>query len=146
MAGQGDRMTWDHHADHDLLTAITQELQPSQEQLRQVMARMHGFGYTCTVKAITQHLQKLRRKEGGPAANNGEGAAGAASPAPKTPRKKVTTSAKSTPASSGRKRKAPKKEEDEDDEEQTPSKKVKKEESDSEGDALPPHNYHSTTI
>lgn len=48
-----ERMTWDHRADHDLLTAIMQELQPSQEQLRGVMQRMHGFGYTCTLKAIT---------------------------------------------------------------------------------------------
>lgn len=48
-----ERMTWDHRADHDLLTAIMQELQPSQEQLRGVMARMHSFGYSCTVKAIT---------------------------------------------------------------------------------------------
>jgi hypothetical protein len=48
-----ERMNWDHHADHDLLTAMMQELQPSQEQLRGVMTRMHAFGYTCTVKAIT---------------------------------------------------------------------------------------------
>lgn len=48
-----ERMTWDHHADHDLLTAMMQELQPSQEQLRGVMNRMHAFGYSCTVKAIT---------------------------------------------------------------------------------------------
>lgn len=48
-----ERMTWDHRADHDLLTAIMQELQPSREQLRGVMARMHSFGYTCTIKAIT---------------------------------------------------------------------------------------------
>jgi hypothetical protein len=51
-----ERMNWDHHADHDLLTAIMQELQPTQEQLRGVMARMHSFGYTCTVKAITYCL------------------------------------------------------------------------------------------
>jgi hypothetical protein len=48
-----ERMTWDHHADHDLLTAMMQELQPTQDQLRGVMTRMHSFGYTCTVKAIT---------------------------------------------------------------------------------------------
>lgn len=54
-----ERMTWDHHADHDLLTAIMQELQPTQEQLRGVMTRMHGFGYTCTVKAITYCLLAL---------------------------------------------------------------------------------------
>jgi len=48
-----ERMNWDHKADHDLLTAIMQELQPSQEQLRGVMGRMHVFGYSCTLKAIT---------------------------------------------------------------------------------------------
>lgn len=48
-----ERMTWDHHADHNLLTAMVQELQPSQEQLRCVMERMHSFGYTCSLKAIT---------------------------------------------------------------------------------------------
>lgn len=52
-------MTWDHHADHDLLTAMMQELQPSQEQLRGVMNRMHAFGYSCTVKAITYCLRNL---------------------------------------------------------------------------------------
>ena len=51
-----ERMNWDHRADHDLLTAMMQELQPSQEQLRGVMTNMHGFGYTCTVKAITYCL------------------------------------------------------------------------------------------
>lgn len=51
-----ERMTWDHHANHDLLTAIMQELQPSQEQLRGVVACMHSFGYTCTLKAITYCL------------------------------------------------------------------------------------------
>ncbi|KAK4155222.1 hypothetical protein C8A00DRAFT_13710 [Chaetomidium leptoderma] len=103
-----ERMHWDHHADHDLLTAMMQELQPTQEQLRGVMTRMHGFGYTCTVKAITQHLQKLRRKEekaGG--SGNGEGAAGPAN-TPKTPggrKKNVGGSAKKDPGSAGTKRK-----------------------------------------
>jgi len=46
-------MTWDHQADHDLLTAFVMTFHPSQEQLRQVMTKMHEFGYTCTVKAIT---------------------------------------------------------------------------------------------
>ncbi|KAK3946302.1 hypothetical protein QBC46DRAFT_444446 [Diplogelasinospora grovesii] len=140
-----DRMTWDHHADHDLLTAITQELQPSQEQLRAVMARMHSYGYSCTVKAITQHLQKLRRKEGtGPATNSGgngsDGGNGTASPAPKTPRggkKRAPPSASKTPGSATGKRKGKAAAElssavalDDDDEEvdfQTPTKKMKKE-------------------
>jgi hypothetical protein len=56
-----ERMTWDHHADHDLLTAMLQELQPSQDQLRGVMNRMHGFGYTCTLKAITYYCLRILR-------------------------------------------------------------------------------------
>jgi hypothetical protein len=35
----GERMTSDHTADHALLAALTQELQPAQEQLRGVMGR-----------------------------------------------------------------------------------------------------------
>lgn len=58
-AKAGERMSWDHHADHDLLTAMVQELQPTQEQLRGVMVRMHAFGYNCTVKAITYFLPLL---------------------------------------------------------------------------------------
>ena len=56
MAGSGERMTWDHHADHDLLTAMILELQPTTDQLRGIMNRMHGLGHSCTVKAITYHL------------------------------------------------------------------------------------------
>ncbi|KAK3343897.1 hypothetical protein B0T25DRAFT_572878 [Lasiosphaeria hispida] len=95
MANADTRMTWDHKADHDLLTAMTQEFQPSQEQLRNVMARMHGFGYTCTVKAITQHLQKLRRKDGtGPAVKNGNGEASGSTP--KSAKKRAAPTKKSS--------------------------------------------------
>ncbi|KAL2263271.1 hypothetical protein VTK26DRAFT_7536 [Humicola hyalothermophila] len=116
-----ERMTWDHRADHDLLTAIMQELQPTQEQLRGVMNRMHSFGYSCTVKAITQHLQKLRRKEGsGPAAANDSGPG-----TPKTPAKKRATPKKDTPAS-GSKRKPAVIEDDSEDEAKPPVKREKK--------------------
>ncbi|KAL2149487.1 hypothetical protein VTH82DRAFT_8138 [Thermothelomyces myriococcoides] len=94
-----ERMTWDHRADHDLLTAIMQELQPSREQLRGVMARMHSFGYTCTIKAITQHLQKLRRKEEKTA--GGEG-----SPTPKTPGGRKKNAVKKEPGSSSKRKSA----------------------------------------
>lgn len=49
----GERMTWDHEADHALLSAIMQELSPTQENLRVIKDRMHTYGYTCTTKAIT---------------------------------------------------------------------------------------------
>ncbi|KAK3315171.1 hypothetical protein B0H66DRAFT_606074 [Apodospora peruviana] len=137
-----ERMSWDREADHDLLTSLTQELQPTQEQLRAVMARMHALGYTCTVKAITQHLQKLRRKEGGgaSAAASNAGDEEAATPAKK--KRATAGSAKKTPAK--RKGKATKSadfigkaEDDSEDESKTPSKKVKKEEpNDDEGDDI----------
>ncbi|KAH6847932.1 hypothetical protein B0I37DRAFT_446103 [Chaetomium sp. MPI-CAGE-AT-0009] len=118
-----ERMNWDHHADHDLLTAMMQELQPSQEQLRGVMARMHGFGYTCTVKAITQHLQKLRRKEDKAGGSNGEGSSAPATP--KTPggRKKNVGSVKKEPGSGTKRKPVPLS----DDEEDVKPKKMKEE-------------------
>ncbi|KAL2160338.1 hypothetical protein VTH06DRAFT_1511 [Thermothelomyces fergusii] len=109
-----ERMTWDHRADHDLLTAMMQELQPSQEQLRGVMARMHSFGYTCTVKAITQHLQKLRRKEEKAA---GGGANGEGPSTPKTPggrKKNVATGVKKEPGSASKRKPAAVGDEEED--------------------------------
>ncbi|KAK4043590.1 hypothetical protein C8A01DRAFT_32320 [Parachaetomium inaequale] len=115
-----ERMTWDHHADHDLLTAMMQELQPTQDQLRGVMARMHGFGYTCTVKAITQHLQKLRRKE--------DKADGPSTPvAPKTPGGRKKTGSVKKEAVSGTKRKPVPLSDDEEDVKPVRAKKVKEE-------------------
>ncbi|KAK4120805.1 hypothetical protein N657DRAFT_683291 [Parathielavia appendiculata] len=119
-----ERMTWDLHADHDLLTAMMQELHPTQEQLRGIMARMHGFGYTCTVKAITQHLQKLRRKEeknGG-----GDGAAGPSTPKTSGGRKKSVASSVKKEPGSGTKRK-PVAVMSDDEEDMKPSKKFKDE-------------------
>lgn len=50
------RMTWDHDADKALLGCITDELAPTQTQLRGVMDRMGTLGHICTVKAITYLL------------------------------------------------------------------------------------------
>jgi hypothetical protein len=175
-------MNWDHKADHDLLTSMVQELQPSQEQLRGVMNRMHGLGYTCTVKAITyllptlsssaqlsfcfclifaafsffihpshfseeprflltfslsysQHLQKLRKKEGGSGAGSAkEDGAGPSTPksTPKTPggRKKPAGSAKGTPGSAKRKKAVVAESTTDDDTSERDAKKVKEEEKD----------------
>jgi uncharacterized protein (UPF0297 family) len=51
-----ERMTWDHTADHELLSAMVSVLQPSQDQLRSVVDIMHSRGYMCTLKAITYLL------------------------------------------------------------------------------------------
>ncbi|KAK0741700.1 hypothetical protein B0T21DRAFT_432990 [Apiosordaria backusii] len=119
------RMKWDLQANHDLLYCIVQELSPSQDQLRGVMGRMHEAGYTCTLKAITQHLQKLRRKENATANDGGEssGAGPAVTPGPK----RGKAAPKKTP---GSKRKAIDNDSDDEEPEHTPTKKrraVKKE-------------------
>ncbi|OIW27457.1 hypothetical protein CONLIGDRAFT_431300 [Coniochaeta ligniaria NRRL 30616] len=123
------RMTWDHDADKDLLGCMTDELVPTQPQLRGVMERMHSLGHTCTLKAITQHLQKLRKKEGGDGAT-----AGATTPkpaaTPKTPRKRAPPKPRNgskTPASKG-KRKASEAvgTDDGNDTDQSPAPSVKK--------------------
>ncbi|KAK4190257.1 hypothetical protein QBC35DRAFT_471888 [Podospora australis] len=77
------RMNWTHTADHDLLTSIVAVTSPSQDELRQVMVKMHELGYTCTVKAISQHLQKLRRKEANAPGDNDAAGSGPSTPAPK---------------------------------------------------------------
>ncbi|VBB83811.1 Putative protein of unknown function [Podospora comata] len=102
MAIDKSRMKWDLQANHDLLLCLVQELSPSQDQLRAVMEQMHELGYTCTVKAITQHLQKLRRKD--TAANDGP-AEGSSANAPETPAKTRggKAAAKKTPGSNKRK-------------------------------------------
>ncbi|KAK4165039.1 hypothetical protein QBC43DRAFT_288252 [Cladorrhinum sp. PSN259] len=115
------RMTWDHSADHDLLSCLIKVLNPTQDNLRSVMEEMHTLGYTCTVKAITQHLQKLRRKEN--AGANANDANDGAAVAPKTPRgRKPGKPAGTTGKSTGKRKTA------DDDSEGTPVKKrVKKE-------------------
>ncbi|KAK3997121.1 hypothetical protein QBC44DRAFT_398890 [Cladorrhinum sp. PSN332] len=123
------RMSWDHAADHDLLSCLVKILNPTQENLRSVMEEMHGLGYTCTVKAITQHLQKLRRKDHSAGGGN-DGSDGAA--VPKTPRGRKPKAVK-TPATTAGKRKTAAKVDPEDDdsevEAKAPAKKqrVKKE-------------------
>ncbi|KAL1841418.1 hypothetical protein VTJ49DRAFT_7095 [Mycothermus thermophilus] len=111
------RMTWDQTADHHLMLALVQELAPGQDQLEGVRLRMHEFGHKCTVKAITQHLQKLRRKD--EAKKDGDGSA----TTPKPGRKRAT---KKEPGSSTTKRKkGAANPEDDDESVETPSKKPK---------------------
>ncbi|KAK5660845.1 hypothetical protein OQA88_12216 [Cercophora sp. LCS_1] len=93
-----ERTSWDEKANHDLLMSLVTVMGPTQENLRQVMVKMHELGYSCTLKAITyltsrvaQHLQKLRRKET---------AAAAASPAGKK-NGEPSTAAKATPKKRG---------------------------------------------
>ncbi|KAK4228425.1 hypothetical protein QBC38DRAFT_509014 [Podospora fimiseda] len=119
-----NRMSWDHAADHVLLSCLIKVLNPTQENLRSVMEEMHTLGYTCTIKAITQHLQKLRRKENSTPAN-GNGAGDPATPQkPTRGRKPKGVKTPGTPAAG--KRKTPAKADDGDDCEPEPKPAVKK--------------------
>ncbi|KAK0740660.1 hypothetical protein B0T18DRAFT_491254 [Schizothecium vesticola] len=127
-----DRMAWDHEADRQLLICLAEASFPSSTQISEVVTLMQRhFGRNITPKAVSQHLQKLRRKEvGGGGGSNGEG-----SSTPKAPggKKKATTPAKT--ASTGKKRKTGKQpdlvssilsnsgDDEDDDDYDTPSKK-----------------------
>ncbi|KAK0626151.1 hypothetical protein B0T14DRAFT_94823 [Immersiella caudata] len=99
-----DRMTWDATADQTLLCCVIESLNPTGDQLRQIQSKMTDRGYNCSVKAVSQHLQKLRRKEGAGAVSrdSGEGSSSAAA-TPKTPagRKRAApgSAGKKTPTS-----------------------------------------------
>ncbi|KAI6459797.1 hypothetical protein MCOR07_001026 [Pyricularia oryzae] len=123
----GSRIThrWDDKSDRDLLIAVLAELAPTPEQMKNIVQRCHEAGYTFTVSAATQHLQKLKKKD-----PNGPGAA-----TPSTPKgKKTAASATGSAAKSTSKRgrKPAKKVLDADDDEEddfdaSPSKKTKTE-------------------
>ncbi|KAK1832735.1 hypothetical protein QBC39DRAFT_433035 [Podospora conica] len=128
----GERMTWDHETDQQLLICMSQVALPSAAQIKEVAELMETkFEHNLTPKAITQHLQKLRRKEIGGGTGSGD-----ASSTPKTPASKKKAAPAAKTASTGRKRKTAKQSatvaafmqgDDDDDDEETPSKKkVKK--------------------
>ncbi|KAJ4412479.1 hypothetical protein N0V85_003693 [Neurospora sp. IMI 360204] len=130
------RMTWNHNADKHLIGCIVEEIVPGEETYRNLAARMHTLGFTCTPKAVKQHLQKLRRKEGVSAAAAGSDS-GANSSTPTKGRKRVApgSGVKKTPGT-GRGKKAAAKtaplvinSDDEDDIKESPEKKLKTEES-----------------
>ncbi|KAL2116824.1 hypothetical protein VTJ04DRAFT_8992 [Mycothermus thermophilus] len=110
----GDRMTWDHDEDKALLIALLKVVPPSTAKMADIAKRMQELGYTCSGKAIAQHLQKLRRKD----------ESGASTPAGR----KRASRAKKEPGSAGTKRKTDALAEDDSEADvvDTPTKKVKK--------------------
>ncbi|TLD04911.1 uncharacterized protein PgNI_09726 [Pyricularia grisea] len=97
MSGGRVSHRWDDKSDRDLLIAVVTELTltPTSEQMKNIVQRCHEAGYTFTISAATQHLQKLKKKD-----PNGPGAA-----TPSTPKgKKTTASAASSATKSTSKR------------------------------------------
>ncbi|KAK0706568.1 hypothetical protein B0T26DRAFT_727145 [Lasiosphaeria miniovina] len=131
-------MNWHAEVHTDLLMAFVAHFRPSPDDYTAITAAVSDK-YQFSRGALMQHLQKLRRKEGGAAAGGAESAP-SASGTPKTPRKRSATN---TPAKTSAKRKAKKQDSEEDDDEfdnKTPSKKVKKEEGLSDQE-LPPNGF-----
>ncbi|TLS23060.1 uncharacterized protein PpBr36_06306 [Pyricularia pennisetigena] len=75
-----DAVRWDDKSDRDLLIAAITELTPTPEQMKNIVQRCHQAGYTFTVSAATQHLQKLKKKD----------PMGPSGPTPSTPKSKKT--------------------------------------------------------
>ncbi|CAK7197728.1 hypothetical protein SEUCBS139899_000376 [Sporothrix eucalyptigena] len=102
------RHTWDAKSDQDLLIAMYEVFSPSAEQIRQIVQRTTSMGYSVTCKAVSQHLQKLRRT------TTGESGSASAPSTPKTPRTPKTSRAKATAKSGGKRKNNAKAEEGED--------------------------------
>ncbi|KAI1196518.1 hypothetical protein F5X97DRAFT_344444 [Nemania serpens] len=89
------RTVWNDKARSDLLLSIYDIAPPTTQEWDAIIAQLQAKGYTYNASAAVQHLQKLKRKEGGDAAST---------PSTPTKPKGGTPKTKKTPAS-GRKRK-----------------------------------------
>ncbi|KAK1508532.1 hypothetical protein CTAM01_02318 [Colletotrichum tamarilloi] len=121
---------WNDEARSDLLVALLSVIKPSKEDWDRVLPIVHAKGYVYNANAVTQHIQKLQRKE----LNAGDGGDGeaSASATPKKAGKKAATPKKAGTPATPRKRKTPAKskakveeanEDDEDDEKEAPPPK-----------------------
>ncbi|KAK1727141.1 uncharacterized protein BDZ83DRAFT_613464 [Colletotrichum acutatum] len=121
---------WNDEARSDLLVALLSVIKPSKEDWDRVLPIVHAKGYVYNANAVTQHIQKLQRKEL-TAGDGGDGEA-SASATPKKAGKKAATPKKAGTPATPRKRKTPAKskfkveeadEEDEEDEQKAPPPK-----------------------
>ncbi|KAM7183460.1 hypothetical protein V8F33_013570 [Rhypophila sp. PSN 637] len=71
---------WDHDAHLALLQAVMAKAPPTQSEWDQILEEVGRKGYVYTSGAAMQHLQKLRRKEGGAASAVNSGNDEAATP------------------------------------------------------------------
>ncbi|KAK1534244.1 uncharacterized protein CCOS01_02996 [Colletotrichum costaricense] len=121
---------WNDEARSDLLVALLSVIKPSKEDWDRVLPIVHAKGYVYNANAVTQHIQKLQRKE----LNAGDGGDGeaSASATPKKAGKKAATPKKAGTPATPRKRKTPAKskakveeadEDGEDDEKEAPPPK-----------------------
>ncbi|KAL1903647.1 hypothetical protein Sste5346_000276 [Sporothrix stenoceras] len=121
------RHTWDADSNKDLLIAMAETLSPNGEKIRAIVERTTAMGYAFTPKAVSQHLQKLRRTTGD---SSSSGPSTPKTPkTPKIPKTPKTPKAKATPKTGGKRKAAVKSEDDDSLKEDSPSspKKVKTE-------------------
>ncbi|KAI1181918.1 hypothetical protein F5B17DRAFT_436197 [Nemania serpens] len=103
------RTVWNDKARSDLLQSIIDVAPPTSQQWEAIIAQLHAKGYTYNYSAALQHLQKLKRKDGGDAASN-----------PSTP-----TKPKKTPAGSRKRKNAAIQDAEQDEDEKLDVKKPK---------------------
>ncbi|KAF2967152.1 hypothetical protein GQX73_g6457 [Xylaria multiplex] len=109
------RTVWNDRARSDLLQAIIDVAPPNAKEWEAIIALLRPKGYTYGYNAALQHLQKLKKKDGGEAGNTS---------APTTPNK-PKPGGKKTP--NGKKRKANAQNPEGDDDEKKIEKKFKHE-------------------
>ncbi|KAI0428998.1 hypothetical protein F5Y09DRAFT_271553 [Xylaria sp. FL1042] len=121
------RTIWNDKTRSDLLQAIIDVAPPNAQQWDEISVQLRAKGYTYNYSAALQHLQKLKKKEGG----NSSAPSGTPS-VPATPKKAKPAAAKAkTPTPRNRKRQAAHAlDNDEDEDEFLAKKKLKLEETD----------------
>ncbi|KAL4415745.1 hypothetical protein CABS03_02952 [Colletotrichum abscissum] len=109
---------WNDEARSDLLVALLSVIKPSKEDWDRVLPIVHAKGYIYNANAVTQHIQKLQRKE----LNAGDGGDGKKAATPKKAGTPATPRKRKTPAKSKAKVEEAD-EDDEDDEKEAPPPK-----------------------
>ncbi|KAJ1338125.1 high mobility group AT-hook protein 2 [Microdochium nivale] len=61
----GGRTIWNDKTRSDLLIAIMDNISPTDAEVDRIMAKVNEQGYIYNWSAAKQHIQKLKRKEGG---------------------------------------------------------------------------------
>ncbi|KAH8678000.1 hypothetical protein BX600DRAFT_545677 [Xylariales sp. PMI_506] len=88
------RMRWDAGVHEDILVAMVDSINPTQDQYERIIAQLSQMGYTFSSSALKQHLMKLRKKDGGDGASPAKSAQGSPGRHGGTPSKKAGGSAK----------------------------------------------------
>ncbi|KAH7040561.1 uncharacterized protein B0I36DRAFT_310984 [Microdochium trichocladiopsis] len=122
MSDKRTTQRWSDEVHTDILCAMADSISFSPPQWTAIMDTLKGKGYTFTESALKQHIQKLKRKEGGTTSTSNTPVA---TPASKGGRKRKTDTPgpdAGTPTKKRGRKPAAKKEKSEDEDEQFETK------------------------